>query len=195
MIRAFVGRMALIAIVGVAIIVTLSGCSGKPCYIHGTMESRAWDGKRIFLVPMEGPRDAAHVDSVVIRDRAFEFTVHKEEMKIVRLDYHFRRGTQDLLIVTESGDLYVSIGENSVAAGTPQNDSMQVWKDHVMMCTRQCAELRKRGKETGEDVKDQVKEIQRRNRQFTRLMADRMPEGVFKDYLNKYYPSRDESRD
>ena len=187
--------MALIAIVGVAIIVALSGCNGGECRIHGTMESGAWDGKRIFLVPMEGPRDAAHVDSVVIRDRTFEFTVHKEEMKIVRLDYHFRRGTQDLLIVTEPGDLYVCIGENSVAAGTPQNDSMQVWKDHVMKCTRECAELRSLSKETGMDVKDMVKDIQRRNRQFTRLMADRMPEGVFKDYLNKYYPSRDESRD
>ena len=36
------------------------------CHIYGTMESDEWNGKRIFLVPMFGPQDAEHVDSVVI---------------------------------------------------------------------------------------------------------------------------------
>ena len=160
------------------------------CRIHGTMESDAWDGKRVFLVPMEGLRDAAHVDSVVIVNGHFEFTADTVEMKIVRMDYHFRKGAQDLLIVSEPGDIEVTIGNDSKASGTPQNDSLQVWKDYVTLCSRQCAELRQQARESksGEDVSAKIKEIQRRNRQFTQQFAERMPKGVLKDYLNKNYP-------
>lgn len=196
MMKTFFASAARAAVLCFVMLMALGSCHQRSgpvegiCRIHGTMESGAWDGKRIFLVPMEGLRDAAHVDSVVIKDGQFEFTADTVEMKIVRLDYHFRKGAQDLLVVTEPGDLKVFIGSNSVASGTPQNDSMQVWKDYVMLCSRQCAELRKKARESkaGEDVTDKVKEIQRRSRQFTRLMAERMPEGVFKDYLNKNYP-------
>lgn len=73
-------------------ILLVMGCKpnvkGGVSHIYGTMESKQWDGKKIFLVPMFGPQDAAHVDSVVIKDGKFEFTADSTELKIIRLDYH-----------------------------------------------------------------------------------------------------------
>ena len=43
----------------------MSSCGSatvKNSRIHGTMESAQWDGKKIYLVPMFGHVDAAHVD-------------------------------------------------------------------------------------------------------------------------------------
>lgn len=180
-----------IVIVCLAIALTMGSCGNKfnrqdgVCYIHGVMESDAWDGKRIFLVPFEGVRDSNTVDSVVIKDGKFEFEADTAEMKIVRLDYHFRKGAQDILIITEPGDLDVFIGNDSRAGGTPQNDSMQVWKDGLMVFAKQYAAIKKEKSK----VMTEGKEIQKKHRAFTRAVADRQPEGIFKDYLDKYYPA------
>lgn len=174
-----------------AMVTVLGSCGSKlksqegTCYIHGVMESDAWDGKRIFLVPFEGVRDSSTVDSVVVKDGQFEFQADTAEMKIVRMDYHFRKGAQDLLIITEPGDLDVFMGNDSRAGGTPQNDSMQVWKDGIMEFSRQYAALKKNKSR----FKTEGKEIQKKNRAFTRAVADRQPDGIFKEYLNKYYPA------
>ena len=45
------------------------------------------------------------VDSVVIENGTFEFTSDLNEMKVIRVDYHFRSGVQDLLVVSEPGVL------------------------------------------------------------------------------------------
>ena len=113
----------------------MSSCSsesGKNCRIHGTMESAQWDGKKIYLVPMFGHVDAAHVDSTIIKNGRFEFATDSCEMKRITVEVTARYGTQDLLVVTEPGDIQVTIGKNSRAGGTPENDSLQVWKDQLM---------------------------------------------------------------
>ena len=156
----------------------------QTCRIHGVMESDDWDGKRIFLVPFEGVRDSTTVDSVVIENGTFEFTADTAEMKIIRLDYHFRRGTQDLLVITEPGDIDVFIGAVSHAGGTPQNDSLQVWKDGLAKFSEEYERLREKSKSL---LKTEGKEIQKQVRAFTHDMAERMPDGIFKSYLNKHH--------
>ena len=104
----------------------------KNSRIHGTMESAQWNGKKIYLVPMFGHEDAAHVDSTIIKNGRFEFATDSCEMKRITVEVSARYGTQDLLVVTEPGDIQVSIGKNSRAGGTPENDSLQVWKDQLM---------------------------------------------------------------
>lgn len=154
-------------------------------HIYGTMESKQWDGKKIFLVPMFGPQDAAHVDSVVIKDGKFEFTADSTELKIIRLDYHFRQGTQELLVVSEPGNVKVFIGRNSMTAGTPQNDSLQVWKVAVTKYNETYNQLRAEASKEGSDqlLLTKGKEIQKSLREFTGKMADRQPEGVLKKFL------------
>lgn len=191
-------KIFAIVILGMMIVtsmVVMAGC--KPvnkgmCHIHGTMESSRWDGKKIFLVPMFGLQDAAHVDSVVIKDGRFEFTVDTTEMKMIRVDYHYRDGVQDLLIVSEPGDVKVTIGANSISGGTPQNDSLQVWKDQMMKFNSDYNQLRMQARQAGSDdiLMTKGKEIQKQLREYNATFSQRMTPGVFKDFLLKMYPSK-----
>ena len=90
-----------------------SCCSAtvKKSRIHGTMESAQWNGKKIYLVPMFGHVDAAHVDSTIIKNGRFEFATDSCEMKRITVEVSARYGTQDLLVVTEPGDIQVSIAK------------------------------------------------------------------------------------
>lgn len=95
----FVGMIALATL-------TLAGCStstgqadGK-CHITGTANNKL-NGKKNFLVPMNRLATMETVESVVIENGTFEFTADVNEMKVIRVDYHFRSGVQDLLVVSE----------------------------------------------------------------------------------------------
>ena len=174
--------------------VVMAGCevtTKQTCRILGTMESNRWDGKKIFLVPMFGLQDAAHVDSVVIKNGKFEFTVDTLEMNVIRVDYHYRDGVQDLLVVTEPGDVKVTIGANSVSEGTPQNDSLQVWKDQMMKFNSEYNQLRMQARTAGSNdiLMTKGKEIQKALRDFNQGFTKRQPNGVFKDFLLRMYPS------
>lgn len=183
--------LCLAAMVGTMVMTGCKATAKEACRIHGTMESSRWDGKRIFLVPMFGPQDAAHVDSVVIQDGKFEFAADTAEMKIIRVDYHYREGAQDLLIVSEPGDIQVTIGANSTSAGTPQNDSLQVWKDRIMEFNRTYNKLRMQAAQSGSNelLMTEGKELQKALRSYNEAFAARMTPGIFKDYLLKMYPS------
>lgn len=122
-------------IVGMILLaVVVAGCTqkaaqGGECVIKGTVGDKALEGKRIFLVPMYGPKDSAHVDSVEIKDGKFEF--HKDTVMLAKilLDYRYRFNTQILLVVTDPGTVEVSIDSVSSAKGTPQNNVLQRWKE------------------------------------------------------------------
>lgn len=185
--------ITVLGLLTVVSMVVMAGCQSpnkQLCRIHGKMESGRWDGKKIFLVPMFGLQDAAHVDSVVIKDGTFEFAVDTVEMKVIRVDYHYRDGVQDLLVVSEPGDVEVTIGANSITSGTPQNDSLQVWKDQMMKFNRDYAELRMRAKQAGSDqiLMTEGKEVQKEFIKFNKEFSARMTPGVFKDFLKRMYP-------
>lgn len=184
--------ITVLGLLTVVSMVVMAGCQSpnkQLCRIHGKMESGRWDGKKIFLVPMFGLQDAAHVDSVVIKDGTFEFAVDTVEMKVIRVDYHYRDGVQDLLVVSEPGDIEVTIGANSITSGTPQNDSLQVWKDQMMKFNRDYAELRMRAKQAGSDqiLMTEGKEVQKEFVKFNKDFSARMTPGVFKDFLKRMY--------
>ncbi len=184
--------ITVLGLLTVVSMVVMAGCQSpnkQLCRIHGKMESGRWDGKKIFLVPMFGLQDAAHVDSVVIKDGTFEFAVDTVEMKVIRVDYHYRDGVQDLLVVSEPGDIEVTIGANSITSGTPQNDSLQVWKDQMMKFNRDYAELRMRAKQAGSDqiLMTEGKEVQKEFIKFNKDFSARMTPGVFKDFLKRMY--------
>ena len=184
--------ITVLGLLTVVSMVVMAGCQSpnkQLCRIHGKMESGRWDGKKIFLVPMFGLQDTAHVDSVVIKDGTFEFAVDTVEMKVIRVDYHYRDGVQDLLVVSEPGDIEVTIGANSITSGTPQNDSLQVWKDQMMKFNRDYAELRMRAKQAGSDqiLMTEGKEVQKEFVKFNKDFSARMTPGVFKDFLKRMY--------
>ena len=171
-----------------------SCCSAtvKNSRIHGTMESALWNGKKIYLVPMFGKVDAAHVDSTIIKNGKFEFSTDICEMKRITVEVAARYGTQDLLVVTEPGDIQVSIGKNSRACGTPENDSLQVWKDQLMRYNTAFYLLSRQGRCLNDTslLRRKRQEIIGQIAGYTEQMKRRMPPGPFKSFLEKMYPSK-----
>ena len=120
----------------VFLILILSGCHSAPrCHITGYVNA-SLEGKKIYLVPLFGPQDKDHFDSTFIHNHHFSFDKDSTVLAVVRVDYHYRYGLEDMLVITEPGSVKLTIGPVSSCGGTPQNDSLQVWKEEVMRFRR-----------------------------------------------------------
>lgn len=109
--------------------VLLASCSrNKEYVIYGSVSNPDLEGAKVFLVPLENAAEET-IDSVCIRNRMFEFRGIGEKMAEIRIEMSKGYGSENLLVVTEPGEAYVTIGPESSAKGTPQNDSLQVWKN------------------------------------------------------------------
>lgn len=176
-----------------------SASDGK-CHITGEVKGEQYEGKRIFLVPMNGPKTAEYVDSMEITNGRFTFTKDfaKDTMQMyqILLDYHYRLGLQPMLVVAEPGEVKVVIDSVSSGGGTPQNDSLQQWKIRTEMHNLQWAKMRRNIeelKQKGDTV--QAKYLQQRAdsfhlvyKNYTRQLAENMKEGVLHDFLKVRFP-------
>ena len=100
--------------------------------VKGSTSQERLEGHRVFLVPYGSPtiEDSIGVDSTEIKNGKFEFRGNKGEfLARVTMDRRVRYGTQDLLIVTEPGEISVVLDSVSSGRGTPQNDALQTWKE------------------------------------------------------------------
>ena len=180
----------------------LLGCQqndGK-CYIEGTVNGEQYEGKRIFMVPINGPKTAEYVDSMEITNGKFHFTKDftKDTMQMyqILIDYHYRKGVQSLLIVGEPGHIQVTIDSISSAGGTPQNDSLQAWKEATEKYQQEYATynrtvgmLRERNlMEQAEQIKQQGYEFHLAYKRYSRRLAEHMKEGVLHDFLKELFP-------
>ena len=126
--------------------VLLFSCSHPDRYrIHGRVTSNDLEGIQVFLVPV-GHEEPENVDSVVIHNHEFFFKGDKHWMCAIRLDRYHRDKGQNLLVATEPGDIYVTIGPDSSGGGTPQNDSLQVWKDLTIASNQEWVDLMNAGR-------------------------------------------------
>lgn len=110
----------------------LCSCNNGGYHIRGTVTDPALEGAIVFLVPVTEPvhlPEKDNLDSTFIRNGRFEFKGTEERLVDVRIEKFKRMGVQNLLVVTEPGEIEVVIGARSSGRGTPQNDSLQVWKD------------------------------------------------------------------
>lgn len=185
------------------LLLSLGGCQqqndGK-CHINGNVNGEQYEGKRIFLVPMNGPKTAEYVDSMEITDGKFhftkDFTKDTIQMYKILLDYHYRFGLQPLLIVGEPGNVAVSIDTVSHAVGTPQNDSLEQWKVHTEIHNTQLGKMRKNVAELkmkGDSVKANY--IQQRAdsfhlvyKNYSRRLAKNMEGTVLGNFLKELFP-------
>ena len=180
----------------------LSACQqndGK-CYIEGTVNGEQYEGKRIFVVPMYGPKTAEYVDSMEITNGKFHFTKDftKDTMQMYQivLDYHYRMGVQPLIIVGEPGTVKITIDTISHAVGTPQNDSLEQWKTRTEIHNYELGKMRQyilALQNQGDSV--QAKNLQQRAdsfhlvyKKYTRQLAENMNGGVLHDFLKGLYP-------
>ena len=123
----------------------LASCSQSNEYvIYGTVSNSDLEGAKVFLVPLENAVKE-NIDSTYIRNQAFEFRGTQERMADIRIERYKRFGNENLLVVTEPGELYVTIGQVSSGRGTPQNDSLQVWKNLTRQHYQLAGGLRSQG--------------------------------------------------
>jgi len=151
------------------------------CRIHGTIPTQ-YNDKRIFLVPLYGPKTAEYVDSIEVKDGKFEFTTDTLMMAKILVDYHYRMGVEQLLVVTEPGDIQVVIDTISHSSGTPQNDSLEYWKGITEHHTLEQRQLRQEGKT------DLADSLHLAYKQLTRRLAENMKGTVVGDFLGALYP-------
>ncbi len=192
-------RKILLCFMTVAAAMMMFSCqsakNGK-CRINGVVNGEQYEGKRIFLVPMYGPKTAEYVDSMEITNGQFHFEPDSSQMYKILLDYHYRFGLQPLLIVGEPGTIEVIIDSISHATGTPQNDSLEKWKVQTEIHNLQLTKMRKNIADLqmkGDTVQAQYL-AQRADsfhlayKNYTRRMAKNLKEGVLYDFLKEMYP-------
>lgn len=130
----------------------LASCSQDKGYvIYGTVSNPDLEGAQVFLVPLENATKET-IDSVYIHNQMFEFRGTEEKMADIRIEMYKRYGNENLLVVTEPGETFVTIGQVSSGRGTPQNDSLQVWKNLTMQYYQQSGSLRKQGMKAEADA-------------------------------------------
>ena len=160
----------------------LCACGRDEYRIHGRVTSNELEGVKIFLVPY-GHEERENVDSVLIHNHEFEFKGREHWMCTLRLISHERHKGQNLLVATEPGDIYVTIGPDSRGGGTPQNDSLQVWKDLTIEHNRRLGQLYDAG------MKEEATEEHAAYRTRTQQMALALGEdSILGAFLLQLYP-------
>ena len=160
----------------------LCACGRDEYRIHGRVTSNELEGVKIFLVPY-GYEERENVDSVLIHNHEFEFRGREHWMCTLRLISHERHKGQNLLVATEPGDIYVTIGPDSRGGGTPQNDSLQVWKDLTIEHNRRLGQLYDAG------MKEEATEEHAAYRTRTQQMALALGEdSILGAFLLQLYP-------
>ena len=172
----------------IAATAALISCSNYPkgsCVINGTIDDPDnRDGAWIFLVP-QGPHEPAEVDSVLIENGKFTFVTDRERMGIIRVTMYRRLGLQDLLVVTEPGEINVTISASSRCGGTPQNDSLQVWKELTMEMNAATSNLYQMG------MKAQADSLRAIYKERSRQLCENVgPETTLGAFLLKMFPPR-----
>lgn len=166
------------------------------CRIHGEMGDHSRDGKKVYLVPLIRP-DSVGVDSAEIKDGKFEFMTRKNMMAIIRVELRSRYGLEDLLVVTEPGDVTVRIDSVSIGKGTLQNDSLQHWKEYTQMHQRRLRPWLMKSRDarkandtvTVKAMKTLIDSLQREYRHYSRALAERIGEGPLRDFLKERFPT------
>lgn len=190
----------LSAVAGTMLLSCQQTVNDGKCHIEGVVNGEQYEGKRIFVVPLFGPKTAEYVDSMEITDGKFhftkDFTKDTVQMYKILLDYHYRLGVQPLLIVGEPGTVNIVIDSVSHATGTPQNDSLEQWKVRTEIHNAQLGKMRKNIvslQKQGDSV--QAKYIQQRAdsfhlvyKNYTRQMAKNLSGTVLGDFLKSFYP-------
>ena len=188
--------LCFIALAAVTMMFSCQSANNGKCRINGVVNGEQYEGKRIFLVPMYGPKTAEYVDSMEITNGQFHFEPDSAQMYKILLDYHYRFGLQPLLIVGEPGTIEVIIDSISHATGTPQNDSLEKWKVQTEIHNLQLVKMRKNIADLqmkGDTVQAQYL-AQRADsfhlayKNYTRRLAKNLKEGVLYDFLKEMYP-------
>lgn len=183
-------------------LITYMSCnsnSSKVCHIVGTLPDAKYNDKYIYLIAENKKvrEENGYIDSCLIKNQQFEFFSDINMLQIIRLDYHFRAGIQDLLVVTEPGEVRVTVDSISSGGGTPNNDALQVWKNLTQTQQVKTNQLRKLASDAyrrGDtivyrSIHEKIDSILRDYRHDSRNLSAKLSDGPFKTFLEESFPT------
>ncbi len=110
-----------------------TGCERDKSYvIEGSVYGgRNFEDEIIYLVPFAGGM-TDKIDSAVIHEGHFRFEGEADHDVVyyLRMRPMMRLFIDELVIIKEPGHLRTRLSRVSYAKGTPQNDSLQNWRDY-----------------------------------------------------------------
>jgi hypothetical protein len=109
----------------------LTSCNRTETFkVEGKVTDETLNGSKIYIVALDGPV-SRNVDSTFIMDGRFTFEKKADSLcvKILRVPVRYPNAIEDLVVVTESGNLNVVLSGNSHGEGTRLNNILQEWKD------------------------------------------------------------------
>lgn len=113
------------------ILLILTSCAPKGSFkVEGRVTDETLNGSKVYLVALDGPI-SKDVDSTIIVDGSFRFEKKADSLcvKILRVPVRYPNAVEDLVVVTESGNLNAVLSGNSHGEGTRLNNILQEWKD------------------------------------------------------------------
>ncbi|WP_297094193.1 DUF4369 domain-containing protein [uncultured Draconibacterium sp.] len=116
-------------LLGALFFVFATSCKQPAFEIKGELPDSQFNGEWIYLVPTE-PHTVNDVDSVLIENSSFVFHGDIERVAVIRMPMKQRMQVQELLVVTEPGQIDVTLDSVSNGGGTAQNDALQKWKTY-----------------------------------------------------------------
>jgi len=172
------------------LVVFLIGCSKNESVIEGKVPNTSYDNEWIYLVPFKNPTKKT-VDSTLIRNGNFRFNIKSKKQNqvyIIRVKPLLRLKLQDILVIPETGTVYVNLDVRSSAFGTPLNQTLQQWKERKQVFDSTYYLLRREyHKETDEMKKNQLQtemdSIVKENRTYTDSLAEKNQENVLGKFL------------
>lgn len=98
--------------------------------VEGSVTDETLNGSKIYFVALDGPV-SRNVDSTFIMDGRFTFEKKADSLcvKILRVPVRYPNAIEDLVVVTEPGNLNAVLSGNSHGEGTRLNNILQEWKD------------------------------------------------------------------
>lgn len=195
-------RKILFGLIAMAAVMMFYSCGQNgskgfgACRIAGTVDGKQFEGKYVYIMPMSDAATSEKMDSVKIVNGQFEYTPDSMQLYKIMFNDDLRKEAQALLVVAEPGNVWVKMGPTSHAGGTPQNDTLEVWKgltedNHWMMGhMRQELNRLKALDDTmiANAYKDRADSIHLIYKKATWRMAKNLKEGPLHDFLDGLFP-------
>lgn len=180
----------LVSLLGVVLMV--ASCTKDDSYvIEGTLYGgKNFEDQIIYLVPFAGATPD-NIDSAVIHDGRFRFDGNATEdgVYIIRMRPMMRLFIDELIVIKEPGRIHTTLSQHSSAKGTPQNDSLQSWREYKASVDSAMLDVRRQMKKaTGDELEALKRKQDNLKAQFDshNRASISVNNNAFGEFLDKY---------
>ncbi len=105
-------------------------CNKDYSIIQGEVEDPVLWNEYVYLLASDSPI-TKDVDSTMVLNGKFRFKIPADstKFKVLRITPKFPVIAEDLIVITEKGEILVELAWESKGEGTPLNEALQQWKE------------------------------------------------------------------